>query len=60
MAMFAAAADQKNAQKSECILAWYYGKDAKGPQEVLAIFTRYRDKSAPGLISILINRACGQ
>jgi hypothetical protein len=60
MAMFAAAVDQKNGQKSECILNWYYGKDAKGPQEVLATFTRYRDKSAPGLISVLINRACGQ
>lgn len=45
--------------RSGCILRWYYGKEAPGPRQVIFFFDANRDKSAPGLIKILIDRACG-
>lgn len=49
--------------RAECILNWYFAKDAqgnapRGPQEVIASFERYADKPATGIIRALINRAC--
>lgn len=59
-AMYLAAVQEKNNPKSECILGWYYGKDAKGPQQVVAMFDRNRDRPAVALLKILIDRACGK
>jgi len=57
-AMYLAAVQEKNNAKSECILNWYYGKNAAGPKQVIDMFRRYRDKPAIALIKVLIDRAC--
>jgi hypothetical protein len=46
--------------RSGCIHDWYYGKDAPGPRQVVAMFKVNGDKPAVGLIKILIDRACGK
>jgi hypothetical protein len=46
--------------RSACILEWYYGKNAPGPRQVVQLFDGNQDKSAVGLIKILIERACGK
>lgn len=57
-AMYLAAVQEKNNAKSECILNWYYGKNATGPKQVIDTFRQYRDKPAIALIKVLIDRAC--
>lgn len=58
MAMYHASTLEKNNPKAECILNWYYGKDAPGPKQVLNMFDRNRERNAIALIQVLINRAC--
>jgi hypothetical protein len=69
MAMFQAATDQHNENKSRCVLEWFYGtraadgvplKDPVGPSQIIAAFNRFRDQPAIGVIALLINRACGK
>lgn len=58
MAMYLASAQEKNDAKAECILNWFYGKNASGPKQVIDTFRRYRDKPAVALINVLINQTC--
>ena len=59
MALFLEQAPQRGSTpRSQCILAWFYGNDAKGPREVRAMFEKYPDQSAVGLIKVLIDRSC--
>lgn len=60
MAIYSASTKEKNNPKAECIHAWFFEKDAKGPSEVIQTFSRYRDRQAVGLITVLIERACGK
>lgn len=46
--------------RSNCIQNWYYGKDAPGPRQVVSMFSTNQERTAVGLIKILIDRACGQ
>lgn len=57
-AMYLASAQEKNDAKAECILNWFYGKNASGPKQVIDTFRRYRDKPAVALINVLINQTC--
>lgn len=58
MAIFVEQSQTGNADRARCIAAWYFGKQAKGPNEVIATFARYRDKPAAGLLDVLLARAC--
>jgi len=57
MAMYLAATAGQ-AQKSECISGWYFGRDARGQAQIVAAFTRYKDKPAVALMNALISKAC--
>lgn len=58
MAMYKAATLEKDNAKAECILNWYYGKDAPGPKQVIVMFEGNRERNAIALLQVLINRAC--
>lgn len=59
MAMYLAAAQDKNPAKSECILNWYFNSKGKTAREIVGVFDQYKDKPAAALLTVLINRHCG-
>jgi hypothetical protein len=44
--------------RSACIRQWFYGAEARGPRQIIAILEGYPERPAVGLIKILIDRAC--
>lgn len=52
------AATQGQAQRTDCIMGWYYHQD--GAKTIIAGLARYRDREALPVVHALIGRACGK